>query len=181
MKKHMIWTNSPSYINEEEYINDLRMEEEYKDMDEDDLMDIMWDCIGDNLDDERANLNIQLHDDIVVIGDLGLWNGRYDGYKLIESGNISDCLYSSTDYSTWYVDENGDLRCEGVHHDGTNEYLYRVWKKGISESQKENFLAKIYRGEAKRRDITRYTERLGDYIGSVYGWEFSRNALKRSI
>lgn len=45
------------------------------------------------------------------------------GYKEIPSGNIRDCLYSDTDYSTWYVDRLGDLRCDAIHHDGTNFYL----------------------------------------------------------
>lgn len=70
---------------------------------------------------------------------MGLWYGRRMGYKEIESGNIRDCLYSGQDdvYSTWYVDKLGDLRCDAVHHDGTNHYLYRTYKDGVSESQIE--------------------------------------------
>ena len=31
---------------------------------------------------------------------------------------------------------------------------------------------RIYRGVAKQEDIDRLTEKLGEQIGAVYGWEF---------
>ena len=122
------------------------------------------------LDDERSNLDIQLSQPIIVIADLGLWNGRRTGYKEIQSGNIKDCLYSNHDFSTWYVDKLGDLRCDDVHHDGTNHYIYRAYKDGVSDAAKEALKYKIYRGIATRSDITRVTRRLGDDIAKVYGW-----------
>ncbi|MFR7743908.1 MAG: hypothetical protein ACLU3I_11920 [Acutalibacteraceae bacterium] len=48
----------------------------------------------------------------------------------------------------WYVDKNGDLRADAIHHDGTNHYLYRVFKNGISETQMDNLCAKICHGQA---------------------------------
>jgi hypothetical protein len=134
---------------------------------------------GDYLDDERMNLNIQLSRPILVIADLGLWNGRRMGYKEIASGNIRDCLYSDTDYSTWYVDKLGDMRCDAIHHDGTNHYLYRAYKDGVREEQIDRLKEKIYGGVATRADITRVTERLGDEIGKVYGWDFPQRAVKQ--
>jgi hypothetical protein len=70
------------------------------------------------------------------------------------------------------VDKLGDLRCEAVHHDGTNHYLYRTYKDGVSEYQINNLKEKLYNGTATRADITRITKRLGDEIGKVYGWYF---------
>ncbi len=133
------------------------------------------------LSDERMNLDIQLSQPIIIIGDLGRWNGRVMGYKMIDSGNIKDCLYSDTDFTEWYVDRYGDLRADAVHHDGTNHYLYRVFKEGVTESQIERLQDKIYLGKATRADITRVTKRLGDEIGRVYGWDFpkSRTAVER--
>ena len=135
------------------------------------------------LTDERMNLNIQLSQPIIVIGDLGRWNGRVMGYKMIDSGNIKDCLYSDTDFTEWYVDRYGDLRADAAHHDGTNHYLYRVFKEGVTESQMERLQEKIYMGKATRADITRVTKRLGDEIGRVYGWDFpkSRAVVEREV
>ena len=154
------------------------------DLDPDDeraIYDWMVETNGEYLSDERMNLDIQLSQPIIVIGDLGRWNGRVMGYKMVDSGNIKDCLYSDTDYTEWYVDRYGDLRADAVHHDGTNHYLYRVFKEGVTESQIERLQEKIYLGKATRADITRVTKRLGDEIGRVYGWDIpkSRTAVER--
>lgn len=148
------------------------------DLDPDDeqaIYEWMVETNGEYLSDERDNLNIQLSQPIIVIGDLGRWNGRVMGYKMIDSGNIKDCLYSDTDFIEWYVDRYGDLRADAVHHDGTNHYLYRVFKEGVTEGQIERLQEKIYMGKATRADITRVTKRLGDEIGKVYGWDFPKN------
>ena len=88
--------------------------------------------------------------------------------------NIKDCLYSEMDMCEWYVDKYGDLRADAVHHDGTNHYLYRVYKDTATDSQIENLKSKIYDGKATRADITRVTRRLGDEIAAVYGFNIPR-------
>ena len=70
------------------------------------------------------------------------------------------------------MDKLGDLRCNALHHDGTNHYLYRTYKDGVSEDQINNLKEKLYNGTATRADITRITKRLGDEIGKIYGWNF---------
>ncbi|MCI8595162.1 MAG: hypothetical protein HFF09_07935 [Oscillospiraceae bacterium] len=169
-ERHIIWDNYD--LDYEDWRADL--EEEYPELPEDERIYLMHEINGEYLDDERTNLNIQLNQPILVIADLGLWHGRRMGYKEIESGNIRDCLYSERDidYSTWYVDKLGDLRCDAVHHDGTNHMLYRTYKDGVRASQIDLLKEKIYYGKANRADITRVTRRLGDEIGKVYGWDF---------
>lgn len=170
MKKHVIWSNDYDTIHslEEDIINgNLLLDYEN--------LDSAWEnacSINDDyLDDERANLSVKIGTEIILIGRLGLWDGRHMGYKELHSRKISDCLSGTMgDYVTWYVDERGDLMCEDIHHDGTNVYTYRAWKHDVSDRQKENFLDKVYRGVATRKDITRYTRKLGPYIASVYGW-----------
>ena len=167
-QKYIIWSNY--HLDYDDWKDDL--EAEFPDMTESQRIQMMYDRNNDYLDDERANLNIQLSAPILVIADIGRWDGRYSGYGEIKSGNIRDCLYSSMDYATWYVDRLGDLRCDAVHHDGTNHYLYRVYKSGVTEMQMERLKEKLYDGTATRSDITRITQRLGDAIGKVYGWSF---------
>ena len=169
-EKHIIWSNY--FLDYDDWKADL--EELYPDLSEDERISLMYEINNDYLSDERINLNIQLDRPILVIGDLGLWNGRRSGYKEIESGNIRDCLYADTDYSTWYVDKLGDLRCDAIHHDGTNHYLYRAYKDGVSESQIDLLKEKLYYGTATRADITIVTRRLGDDIAKVYGFSIPR-------
>ena len=167
---YRIWSNAD--LDYEEWKD--WMEEEYPTLSDDERVAMMYEENGHYLEDERLNLDIQLSQPILVVADLGLWNGRRMGYKEIPSGNIRDCLYSDTDYSTWYVDRLGDLRCDAIHHDGTNFYLYRVYKDSASPSQIELLKEKLYRGIATRADITRVTRRLGDDIAKVYGFSIPR-------
>ena len=167
--RHIIWTD---YLDYDDWKEDF--EAQYPELSENERMDLMYELNGTYFQDEKTNLDIQLNRPILVVGDLGLWNGRRMGYKEIESGNIRDCLYSDTDYTTWYVDKNGDFRREAVHHDGTNYYLYRVYKDGVSKTQIDNLKEKLYHGTATRADITRITRRLGDEIAKVHGFPIPR-------
>ena len=167
--KHLIWSDDLDYEDWREFL-----EAEYPELTEYERMALMHEINGGYLDDERVNLNIQLEQPILVIADLGLWTGRHMAYKEIASGNIRDCLFSGRDidYATWYVDKLGDLRCDAIHHDGTNHLLYRTYKPGVRESQIDLLKEKLYYGTATRADVTRITRRLGDEIGKVYGWDF---------
>lgn len=167
--RHVIWSNDLDYDDWKDYL-----EEQYPELSENERIVLMYEINGDYLDDERSNLDIQLSRPILVVGDLGLWNGRRMGYKEIQSGNIRDCLYSDTDYVTWFVDRNGDFRCDAIHHDGTNHYLYRVYRDGVTETQIDNLKEKLYYGTATRKDITRITRRLGDEIARVHGFPIPR-------
>lgn len=167
MKKNVIWSNSNlDYEDWKEFFD-----EEYPGLDVDERIDMMYELNDEYLDDERMNLDIPVDETIVIIADLGRWHGRIPGYKEIQGRSIKDCLVANTDYATWYLDGRGDLRCEAIHHDGTDHYLYRVFKPGVSDTRKENFLNKICRGTVTRADITRITQRLGDKIAKVYGWK----------
>lgn len=167
---HLIWTNKE--LDYEDWKSDL--EQQYPELSEEERIQIMYETNNDYLDDERHNLDIQLAAPIIVIANLGRWNGRFLGYKEIESGNIKDCLNTDTDYATWFVDKKGDLRCEATHHDGTNYYLYRTYRKGVYESQIELLKEKIYDGSVTDKDINHVTKRLGDSIAKVYGWRLPK-------
>jgi len=88
-QKHRIWSDLD--LDYEDWRADL--EADYPELTEDERMMLMHEINGGYLDDERANLNIQLDQPILIIADLGLWTGRHMGYKEIASGNIRDCLY----------------------------------------------------------------------------------------
>lgn len=175
--RHIIWSNVN--LDLDDWRDDMRVQLEVNgispdEIDDDRLYAEMLDTNASYLEDERVNLNIQETQPIIVIADLGRWNGRFNGYKMIDSGNIKDCLYSDTDYTEWYVDKLGDLRANAIHHDGTNHYLYRAFKDNATSEQIESLQDKIYSGRATRADITRVTKRLGDDIAKVYGFHISK-------
>lgn len=176
--KRVLWS---SEIDFDAWRDDYR--EEYPDATDDEIDEMINDQNYDDLVYEREILNINLPEPIIVIADLGLWYGRHTGYREIP-GNIAKCfeVYSrSSDESTWYLDDRNDLVCDDMHHDGTNHYLYRTWKKTATPQQRANFISKIMTGETiTRRDITRLTERLGDAICAAHGWDAVKHNMGKS-
>ena len=173
--KYVIWGD----VNMDYDKWDADIKAEHPDMSEVDRIALMYEMNSLYLEDERVNLDIQLPREIIIIADLGRWDGRKQGYKMIESGNIKDCLYSNCDYNEWYVDKKGDLRCIAQHHDGTNYYLYRAIKENATDDQVSRLQNRIYNREVTKSDISRVTERLGDKIGAVYGWEFPKTSKSK--
>lgn len=172
MRRYTLYTNNPYDIDFDDYANDLR-EQGIIDPDTDDYdaMNYALECLGEDYEVLMVDCaDLRTDGEIICIGDLGLWNGRVSGYKELSTCNVSDCFRIGDDYITIYVDRYNDLRADGVHHDGTNHYLFRSLKPDLSYVQEENFLNKLYTGAATRRDIARYTDNIGSLINTVYGW-----------
>ena len=165
--ERIIWSNTD--INVADW-SDFLQEEYPEATDPDKQYELCCELNYAYLDDEKVNLDIELPHPIICIADIGRWDGRCMGYKMIESGNIADCLWDGEcDYCTWYVDRYNNLRFTGVHHDGTNHYLYRELRD-LSDKQMENCLEKLRTGNLLRRDINRYTTSVGIHVNKVYGW-----------
>ena len=182
-RKYIIWSNEN--LDTEDWKESFKEFIEMNNLDidpndEEKLHKYMVETNDEYLSDERINLNINVPgtDTILVIADLGFWDGRCSAYREIHADKISDCLYimdRDTDYATWYLDNRGDFCCDQIHHDGTNHLCYRAYKPNMTEAQKENLKAKLYIGTATRADITRVTQRLGDEIAKVYGWDIPKS------
>lgn len=140
-----------------------------------------WEIFNDELaewiDAERENLNRRVDGDIIAIADLGLWDGRRTGYKIV-GDNIRDILYSDCDYVTWTCDRY-NVRGRLIHHDGTNYILYRVLRAGLTDEQRERFLDALYYGTVNDRMIRRYTRSLAPDVAEVYGWTVYRAEQKQ--
>lgn len=147
-------------VTREEYSKIIKEERLY---DECEFSNQLW------YDDTETGLRHCDRGEIVAIANLGRWNGRYSGYKILKS--LPDVLHTDCDDEELYIDSNGDLRKSESHHDGNNSILYRYWKEGLTDTQKDNFLNKIYNGECNQKDITRYTRKAGTEIAELFGWK----------
>lgn len=169
-KEHTLWSNCPSDLNFDDWKDDLKAS--YPELDESELEEKMYEDNNSYLDDKCVYLkNIVFDLPIIIIGEIGRWNGTVTGYKTIESGKVVDCLYTDCDYAKWYIDENNDLRCDCSHHDGSNHYLYRTFKTSLNEDEIEEFEDKILDNTFTQEDIDKYTDSVGVAIREVYGWE----------
>ena len=170
MKKRIIWSNID--LNPEDWRKDYEEVARENEWDEDTSdPDNLWQYIiathNTYLDDERYNLNKYLDGRILIIADLGLWNGRKQGYKIID-GNISNILYDNdADFIEWYADQY-NIRAAAHHHDGTNYYLYREIRE---DRNIQILLDDIYNGrEISRSKLNYYTRSIRPYIAEIYGW-----------
>lgn len=110
----------------------------------------------------------QLNKDYLVIADLGLWNGRKQGYR--ETNSLLDAVFSGNcDYYEVGVDTY-NLVVTAIHHDGRNYYTIKEWKDGVTDEQKELLLDKLYCGNATKKDIARHTNSIRKTIANRYGW-----------
>lgn len=130
-KQHLIWSNDiETELGKEKYVraqwkeelklNDFTPEEIEKHMaDESAYYDWIGDTLQMRLEDERANVP---NDDIAYIikADIGRWNGRYDGGKIIEGiwNTIDTCIYRE-DYVKIYHD-GMQLCIDTSNHDASS-------------------------------------------------------------
>ena len=134
--------------------------------DEYEQMDLIREMNSQYLWDERANLNKKIDGRILVFGDIGRWNGRCSGYKILDN-NISSILGTDCDYCEWYSD-GYNIKFKGHHHDGINYLRYRVIRE---DRNIDNLLNDIYDGkEISRKKLNYYTRSLHPYVAKIYGW-----------
>lgn len=164
------WIDDEGFWEDVKYSKGMDDEEFEEEFDDDRKWEYMYTELDFCLDAEKANLNRNVKNTIIAIGDLGLWDGRASGYKVI-GNRVSDCLVRDEDRCEWWCDAH-DFRAKMAHHDGTNYILYRRRKDGISDYQWDNFLYMIYEGKATREHISKYTTSLLPYIAKVYGWKY---------
>lgn len=167
MKERTIWSNFDDACNEEDWKEDFMdwCEINGYNPDEKDINEFIGDSLSIYLDDERANLNEEVDGVIVVFASLGLWNGRHNGSAIIGT-NVKDILYSECDYCNWYCDTY-NVRCTAAHHDGRNNYLYRVAK---DRDAAERLAYKIAYEGMSEEQFRKATRSLRPYVAKVYGW-----------
>lgn len=170
MKKRIIWSNRDIDFDDwKECLIEYQKENNYDDPEnvtDTDVWNFIYESLENQLDDERWNLDVETSGRILVIADLGLWNGRKHGYKILYR-NVSRILSDDSEYVEWYGDGH-NIKAIASHHDGTNYYEYRV----IRENRNiQNLLDAIYNGEEiTRKKLNYYTKSLYPYVAKVYGW-----------
>ena len=172
MNKHIIWSNLNLNADDwkdgyEEFCESNNIE--YDPDDEYALCNWMYEMNGEYLHDEKMNLNKELEGKIICIADLGFWDGRKSGYKLLGTNinTIFDINSRGFEYAEFYGDGK-DIRAKEIHHDGTNFYLYRVIREGRDIDKP---LDAIYDGEViSSQKLNYYTRSLYKDVAEIYGW-----------
>ena len=168
MKRCLIWTNIDIY--DEETMKETRKfmrEEGYTDLSDNNVMRVIDDNNNIFINDERDNLSEKytgFKGYIVAFAELGLWNGVKIASKVYD--DISDILQdTSCDGCEWYLDE-WNVRFRGVHHDGTNNVLYRYVD---TEKRANDIMNKIVCGGMNLKQFKKATKSIRPFVQKVYG------------
>ena len=75
----------------------------------------------------------------LLTGTVGRWNGTFEGGKFISNVNELISSLSHLDIIT-FTDDNGHLKIEGSHHDGSDSYeLKKLTSKGLQLAERNGF------------------------------------------
>ena len=177
MKKLIIWT-SDTYLDDDareeyqQYQREILENEEYC------VTDHEWAEVVDGyLADERMNLDKEVEGVIIAFADVGRWNGRRQGYRILGS-TINDIFTISEDNNEWYSDGN-NIRGILTHHDASHYVLYRVAK---DQETAERIAEQIYNREIDEAGFRKRTRSLHPYVAEVYGWKAGRfNKARKAV
>ena len=117
----------------------------------------------------KGLLDKELPEKVVVIADIGLWDGRRNAYKEYDN-NLSSCLNFFGDcYLAEFFLKDEDVMSKQSHHDGTHYAVYRVYKKGRADEGHNAIHARIMKGEYPEEEIEKYTKPLGKKVRKALG------------
>ena len=173
-KEHVIWKSYGMYSLEEilyqeevckEFLSEVNPEIEQT---EENITDEIYFRIDQSFEDEKLNLSKDLDGRILAIANMGLWNGRRAGYKVLGT-NLSEVLTSSIGCDEKKVYYDGYNVCAlGYHHDGYNTVEFREIRE---DRDIDKLLNKIYMNEPiTNREINYYTKSLRKHIKQIYGF-----------
>ena len=172
MKHTTIWKSYGMYDSKEveeleQYERENLKENGFDDYETVDVTDSIYESIDMSFDDEQSNLYRILDGRILAIADMGLWNGRRSGYKIL-GNNLNEVLTCGIgcDEKEIYCDSYNVL-ARGYHHDGTNYVEFRELKENTNY---DVLLEKLYNNEeVTREDVRKYTKSLRPYVKQVFG------------
>ena len=169
-KSYLFWTleeeKEQKECIKERLIEDAEEFGEEVDLSESRIDERFWDDLNMFYDDERLNLNKSLPNDIIAIADIGLWNGRRTGGKIM-GNNLKEVLYSEDCDDIYVYYDKYNVHSVMAHHDGRHYVTYRMLKDGVDGEELLNKL--VYGGGLSSRDITRFTTSLTPYVKKIYG------------
>ena len=128
--------------------------------------------VSEFLEGFASLLDEKLDNDIIIVADLGFWNGRHSAYKML-SNDLEDIVYKSSieePYFGWYI-QDGDVQAYETHHDNTHYYKYRKLKLGLEDEDLQELQWALYNGEPNRDELVeKYTESLKDIVEEKCNW-----------
>lgn len=171
MKKKMIWSYDTYNWDREEMIG-LYKEIYDHSPSEEELYEFIEDENLRCLEDEQTNIEFYEKQygtkHYIIIASLGLWNGRFDGGKIIKGlwNSISKCF---EDYNEIYQDGKR-VKVTAHHHDGTNYFEIReltdkgieYWERHEYDMSDRELHTRLFKDSHYSHEVSLFNE--------LYGW-----------
>ena len=160
---------STGYYSDEEWQDKVlfyRTENDMKDTPEQTIIEAIYEDDELVYGEEKETLDKILDGKILVIVDLGRWNGRHNGYKVL-GNNLNEVMTNFNNDDMHVFCDGKDVRAEAMDHDGTSYFLFREIKDSANI---DRLLGAIYNNEdISRQKLSYYTRSLAPYVNSAYG------------
>ena len=184
-KKHIIYSSDPYNFNEDEMreswletaeVNNWEIPENGPSDDE--LWQEWYDQNERDWDDIESE--VKYHDErgsYLIIASLGLWNGRFDGGKII-NGYLNRVIRACfEDYNKVYWQDK-NLKVEATHHDGTNYFIIKkLTDRGIEFYNNHCYDYDDRTMHQKLFKDAHYSHSV-DFFARIYGWVKDRKEVK---
>lgn len=170
MTVRTIINDDPTEYNFDEVKKYMIEEYDYEDenISDEDVWEHIYNDIDFDCENTLYNLDVDTEGDIIAIANMGLWNGRCLGYKILDKNNLKEILLcGNEDYNHLYYD-GFNIYKKAIHHDGTNYIMFREVRPDVNI---EKLCDKIYNNEdISNTTLNRYTRSLRRYVKKIYGW-----------
>lgn len=167
MKKRMIWNND--VCSEIDALEKDGFFAESEITSEEEKMDAAYEHISNALSAEAANLDIDLKEDIFLIGVLQRWDGCGSAYTNLETSNVGEAikkavsLFSGDDAIEIFVEDERMKISQLGHDNPVNPSVFEFRVVCPESDYCEIGLS--------REENLKATRRIGDIVAKVYGWK----------
>jgi len=125
-----------------------------------------YEYVNDMMYDQYRELRNALDHDcnIIAVGSLGLWNGRYDTWG--RRYNLNEILTSQCNgdvYTETWIDESDEVWHVDSHHDGRNMYNFRLFKRDLTEEEIDDYFLWLDH-KPTEKEVEKLTEPLGRLV-----------------
>lgn len=118
----------------------------------------------------RKDFNIKTDNQLIIIADLGRWNGRIVAYKILGTRNINTIFPTGTSSDIEIYFDGYNIKAIDRHHDGVNYYEYREIR---NEENIGNLIQRIQTGQPLNRNlINRYTKSIAPEVCKVFNLKY---------
>lgn len=124
------------------------------------------------LSDEKMNLDIPTKNPIICIADLGLWNGRKQGYRILGK-NVNEIftVFSGSIEDAEFYSDGYNICCDAYHHDGVNHYIFKELRPEYAHDAYK--LIKATNKPWVSRFWQRRAKSILPYVAKTYGWKIN--------